>query len=80
MKNFYEENINFTKIKNFMKKILQAKIIKEAFSILYENKLEYPFNNQQEASNFVDNYVEFIYLKDFSEKGSSNLLVKFIYL
>ena len=63
-----------------MKKILQSKVIKEAFSILYESKLKYPFNNEKEASNFVDNYVEFIYLKDSSGKGASNKFTCKIYI
>lgn len=68
----FEKNIDFDKLKRFMKKILRSNVIKEVYNILYEKKFKYPFDNEDEASNFVDKYVRFIYLKDKSAKGATN--------
>ena len=70
--NFFEEKINFDRIKKFIKKIILSNCIKDAFSLLYEQKYKYPFDTEDEASNFIENYLEFIYLKDESAKGATN--------
>ena len=69
---FFEKKINIDKMKNFMKNIILSNCIKDAFSLLYETKCKYPFNNEDEALNFIENYIEFIYLKDKSAKGATN--------
>ena len=43
LRKFYESKLDFNKKKNFLKKILLSRCIKEAFSELYEKPYEYPF-------------------------------------
>jgi len=69
---FFEEKINIDKVKMLMKKIILSNCIKDAFSLLYDKKSTYPFNTEDEASNFIENYIDFIYLKDESAKGATN--------
>lgn len=70
--NYFKSKIDLNKIKKFMKNILLSNCIKEAFEILYEEKYKYPFTNYDEASDYVDRYIDFIVLKDNTAKGATN--------
>ena len=70
--NYFKSKIELNKIKKFMKNILLSNCIKEAFEILYEEKYKYPFTNYDEASDYVDRYIDFIVLKDNTAKGATN--------
>ena len=69
---FYESKLDFEKIKNFMKKILLSRCIKDAFSLLYGDPYKYPFKTFKDASDYVNNFIEFIPIKDKSAKGATN--------
>ena len=69
---YFKSKININKIKNYMKSILLSNTIKEAFEILYEEKYKYPFTNENEASEYVGKYIDFIVLKDKTAKGATN--------
>lgn len=69
---YYRKNIDFNKIKNFMKKIIRSTCIKEAYTLFYGEKIKYPFDTEKIAEDFVDNYIEFICLKDKTAKGATN--------
>ena len=70
--NHFKSKIDINKIKNFMKSILLSKTIKDAFKILYEEKYKYPFTNEDEASEYVEKYIDFIVLNDKTAKGATN--------
>ena len=70
--NYFKSKINFNKIKSYMKSILLSNTIKEAFEVLYEEKYKYPFTNENEASEYVEKYIDFIVLKDKTAKGATN--------
>jgi len=70
--NHYQKQFDFDKFKNFFKKILQSKTIKQAFSILYPEIYKYPFDNEEKAKNFINNYYKFILLKDKTSNGGTN--------
>ena len=70
--NHFKSKININKIKNFMKSILLSNTIKDAFKILYEEKYKYPFNNEDEASEYVEKYIDFIAINDKTAKGATN--------
>ena len=69
---FYESKLDFKKIKNFMKNILLSRCIKDAFSLLYGDPYKYPFKTFKDASDYVNNFIEFIPIKDKSAKGATN--------
>ena len=70
--NYYKTKINFKRIKKLMIDILLSRVIKEAFAILYEEKYKYPFRNEEEASEYVNKYIDFLVLKDKTAKGATN--------
>ena len=72
LSNYFKTKIDLQKIKRFMIDILLSNSIKEAFSILYEEKYKYPFINKEEASEYVNNYIDFVVLKDKKARGVTN--------
>ena len=70
--NYFKKKLNFERIKRFMIQILVSNCIKEAFDVLYEKKYNYPFKSIDEAEKYVNNYIDFIVLKDTKVKGVTN--------
>ena len=63
---FYDEIIDFKKMKTFLSKIFVSRVIKEAFEYLYPDYYKFPFKNEEEAFNFLEKYFHFIPLKNLS--------------
>ena len=63
MLKYFNEIIDFSKMKKFLSIIFTSQTIKEAFKILYPEQFNFPFKNQQNALEFLDKYYHFIPLK-----------------
>ena len=60
---YYQNKFDENKIRSFLCKILNSKVIKEAFSFFYGNNIKYPFSSEYSAKNYLDKYLKFIPLK-----------------
>ena len=63
MLKYFDEIIDFTKMKKFLSIIFTSQTIKDAFKILYPEQFNFPFKNKQKALEFLDKYYHFIPLK-----------------
>ena len=63
MKDFFNQIIDFNKMKLFLSKIFTSRVIKEAFKYLYPKNYKFPFKTQEEAPNFLEKFYHFIPLK-----------------
>ena len=69
MKDYFNELIDFTKMKSFVSKIFTSRVFIEAFHILYPSYFKFPFKDKDEAEAFLKQYYHFIPLKTFSTAG-----------
>lgn len=73
LNDYYYNFINVKRINCFLAKIFCSNTFKEAFSILYPDYYEFPFKNEKESFKFIENYFNYIPLKNkttnaFTEK------------
>ena len=66
---FFNEIIDYDKMKSFLSKIFTSNVIKEAFKYLYPSYYKFPFKNEKDALNFLEKYYHFIPLKILSTAG-----------
>ena len=67
--NYFNELIDFNKMKKFLSKIFTSNVFKEAFNFLYPDYYKFPFKNENDASNFLDKFYHFIPLKILRTAG-----------
>ena len=67
-------------IKNFLGNILQSKLFKEIFGILYPNDIKYPFNNKKDVIEYLDNYLNFIPFKSLTNNGATDKFTCEVYI
>ena len=63
MKDYFEEIIDYTKMKRFLSKIFCSKVIRQAFDILFPKHFNYPFKNENDCYEFLKQYYYFIPFK-----------------
>ena len=63
MKEYFEEIIDYTKMKRFLSKIFCSKVIRQAFDILYPKHFNFPFENEKDCYEFLKQYYSFIPFK-----------------
>ena len=70
LKKYYSNKFDEEKVRIFISKILASNVMEEAFSFFYGEDIKYPFedkiinNKEKKALEFVNNYIEFIPLKN----------------
>ena len=67
-------------IKNFLGTILQSKLFKEIFGILYPNDIKYPFTSKNDVIDYLDNYLNFIPLKSLTNNGATDKFTCEVYI
>ena len=67
-------------IKKFLGNILQSKLFKEIFGILYPNHIKYPFNNKNDTIEYLDNYLNFVPLKSLTNNGATDKFTCEVYI
>ena len=65
----YEEKYELSLVKQFYKNILQKKCFKSIYSTLYGENEYYPFENQDYTNYFIDNYYNFIPMRNDNLNG-----------
>ena len=68
----YEEKYELSLVKQFYKNILQKKCFKSIYSTLYGENEYYPFENQDYTNYFIDNYYNFIPMRNDNLNGMTN--------
>ena len=61
---YYKKNIDEINIRKFLSKILCSNVIKESFSFFYGIEIKYPFSNEKDANNFINEYLQSIPLNN----------------
>ena len=56
----FHPKICITKMKNYLIKFLNSNLFYESYSILYPKQISFPFKNEKDAENFINNYFHFI--------------------
>lgn len=74
MSKSFDQIINFEKMKKFLAKIFCSKVIREAFDHLYPEHYKFPFKDEKEALNFLNEYYYFI---PFKSEGAHGVTEKF---
>lgn len=59
----FDELIDFKTMKLFLSKIFCSNVFRQAFSILYPDYFKFPFKDEKEALNFLEEYYHFIPFK-----------------
>ena len=77
---YFDNKIGFKKIKNFLKKVLCSKVFRQAFSVLYPEYLDFPFDTYDKINNYIEHNLHFIPLNSKRTNGYTNKLTMEIYI
>ena len=58
-----------------MENIVQSKLFKKIFEVLYSNDIKYPFNNKNDIIDYLNNYFNFAPLKSLTNNGVTNKFI-----
>ena len=69
MEKYFKNIIDIKKVNKLLSKIFCSKVIKEAFRILYPDNFEFPFNTEEEAFEFINDYFHYVPYKSLNTGG-----------
>ena len=78
--NNFIPKINLQKIKNYFLKFLTSNLLKEAFSILYSEKIVFPFENIENAKNYINKNLNFIPIMNKTINGVTDKFTSETYI
>ena len=69
MEKYFKKIINIEHVNKFLSKIFCSKVIKEAFEILFPKYFSFPFKNEKEALDFINDNFHYIPYKSLKTGG-----------
>lgn len=79
LEKYFQNIFNIEKINKLLSKIFSSKVFKEAFQILYPDYFSYPFNNEKEALQYINDNFHYIPFKSMRSKAVTERFTSEVY-
>lgn len=79
MEKYFKTIIETEKVNKILAKIFCSRVIKEAFEILYPKSFTFPFTNENEALEFINDNFHYVPYKSYKAEGISDKFTLEVY-